>query len=327
MLAKLEEKMTDRCYKYTLECLGRFSFCIELTNLAITSTKMKTRWVAGRITKTRPGTFENYEGSFEPGQDERSSSFEECFEVMCKCLELLTDSDAHIALMQSFADTQKRGTPYEAVFTYSNKKQNPVNEANNIRLVDIEDANWLVKARPIIQPVLKKDFDGSNTKVVEKIATKCYKTDRSQTGEVQTNRAKRWECVNIDFQHATIEQCWSVERKLLSDVAHFRGFPEQPRQELMGAGLFGDQTTTLCPITLKPMIFEALLGGGGHGESTFQVGHMIPLKTGGTHDGVNIEWISNDGNRIQGSLNIQDTREMLKGIFERMVNLKLIETD
>lgn len=324
MLSELEEKMSDRCFKYTLECLGRFSFCIELTNLAITSTKMKTRWVTGRITKTRPGTFENYEGNFEPGQDERASSFEDCFEVMFKCLELLTNSNEHIALMESFAQTKKRGTPYESVFTYIDKMQNPVHHAGNIRLVATENASWLVRARPIIQPVLKKDFGNKDTKVIEKIATKCYKTDRSQTGEVQTNRAKRWECLNIDFQHSTIEQCWSVERKLLSDVAHFEGFPEQARQKLIDAGLFGAQTTTLCPITLKPMVFEALLGGGGHGESTFQVGHMMPLKAGGVHEGDNIEWISNDGNRIQGSLNIQDTREMLKGIFERMVEHGLI---
>ena len=131
--------------------------------------------------------------------------------------------------------------------------------------------------------------------------------------------------MNIDFQHASIEECWSVEKKLLSDVAHFQGFPEDAQQQLISSGLFGQQDVTVCPITLKPMIFQELLGGGGHGESRFQVGHMMPLKAGGRHVGENIEWISNDGNRIQGSLNVQETRDMLLDIFRRMDEKGLIE--
>ena len=73
------------------------------------------------------------------------------------------------------------------------------------------------------------------------------------------------------------------------------------------------------------MSFDAILGGGSHGESTFQVGHMLPLKNGGRHSGDNIEWISDDGNRIQGSLNISDTRTMLQGIFERMSEKGLLD--
>lgn len=320
----LKENMSSQGFKYTLECLGRFAFCIELTNLNITSTKMKTRWVEGHITKTRPGTFENYEGIFIPGEDERSASFDECYSIFCTCTSLLANSEQHQALMELFSDQKKRGTPYEAAFTYKNSQISPVHLVNNIRLVDTADAEWLASSRPIIQPVLKKDADGNKTKTVEKIATKCYKTDRSQTGEVQTNRAKRWECLAADFQHATIEECWSVERKLLNDLAHFQGFPEISRQQLISSGLFNDQGVTLCPIIFKPMVFQDLLGGGGHGESKFQVGHMMPLKAGGRHAGDNIEWISSDGNRIQGSLNIQETRQMLRGIFARMERQGLI---
>lgn len=323
-LSILKEKFDHRGFKYTLECLGRFAFCIELTNLNITSTKMKTRWVPGRITKTRPGTYSNYEGDFKPGEDERSASFDECYSIFCKAAALLAGSAQHQNLMMLFSDQKKRGTPYEAVFTYINPKNNPVHATENIRLVNTQDAEWLAHSRPIIQPVLKTGANDEKTKLIEKIATKCYKTDRSQTGEVQTNRAKRWECLADDFQHATIEECWSVERKLLSDVAHFQGFPVESRQELISSRLFNDQGTTLCPITFKPMVFQDLLGGGGHGESKFQVGHMMPLKAGGRHIGENIEWISSDGNRIQGSLNIHDTRQMLKDIFTGMTEHGLL---
>lgn len=320
----LKRNMSKRAFKYTLECLGRFAFCIELTNLNITSTKMKTRWMEGRITQTRPGTFENFEGVFTPGEDERSASFDECFSIFYKCISLLVNSEQHRTLMEHFSDQKNRGTPYEAAFTYINSELDPVHSVNNIRLVNTADAEWLATARPIIQPVLKSDLEGNRTKITEKIATKCYKTDRSQTGEVQTNRAKRWECLAADFQHATIEECWSVEKKLLNDLAHFQGFPDASRQQLIATGLFIDQDVTLCPITFKPMVFQNLLGGGGHGESKFQVGHMMPLKAGGRHTGDNIEWISSDGNRIQGSLNIQETRQMLKDIFEGMKEQGLI---
>ena len=38
-LLRLKQESNDKVYKYLLHCLVRFSFCIELTNLSITSTK------------------------------------------------------------------------------------------------------------------------------------------------------------------------------------------------------------------------------------------------------------------------------------------------
>ena len=323
-LAQLQRTMDAGVFKYTVSCLGRFSFCIELTNLSITSTKMKTRWVPGRIVKTRPGTFENFEGSFAPGHDERAASFQDCYEILEKATSLLVNSPEHQELIALFSNSSNRGTPYEAVFTYIDPNRNPVHHESNIRLVRRDDALWLARARSIIQPAINVDAEGNNTKCVDKIEVKAFKTDRSQTGEVQTNRAKRWECLAADFQHATIEECWSVQRKLLNDVAHFEGFPAQSRQTLIDSELFGDQEVTVCPITFRPLIFQDLLSGSGHGESNFQVGHMVPLKAGGRHVGTNIEWISNDGNRIQGSLNIEDTRQMLRDIFLQMEQRGLI---
>lgn len=317
-LSALSETLEEKEFSYLLSCLGRFCFCIELTNLKITSTKMKTRWVPGSIIKTMEGGFQNYRGSFSPGEDERSSEFGECYEILRTCISILSQSPQHIELLKKFSDQRRRGISYESVFTYIDNKRNPVHVSDNIRLVSLDNAMWLAEARPIIYPILNYDLNENKTKCVSKIQTKSYKTDRSQTGEVQTNRAKRWECVSIDFQHASIEECWSVERKLLSDVAHFMGFPEEPKKKLIESGLFHSQELTLCPITLKPMQFEELLGGGGHGESQFQVGHMKPLKSGGRHNGENISWISSDGNRIQGNLSIEDTRQMLEGIFSRM---------
>lgn len=311
-------------FRYLMRALYRFSFCIELTNLGITSTKMKTRWMPVVITKTRPGTYENYAGSFAPGDDERSSSFNECLSILFKCISLLSASPEHLNIIKSLSRRDKRIFAYEAVFTYINPNQDPVHLGTNIRLVESADILWLIKARPLIYPAISQNSEGIDSKLIGKIATKAYKTDRSQTGEVQTNRAKRWECLSQDFQHATIEECWSVERKLLSDIAHFVGFPEVNRDILIREGLFGLQEIARCPITFRPMILRDILNSGAHGISDFQVGHLNPLKAGGRHTGENIEWISGDGNRIQGSLSIEETRNMLIGIFMGMAQNGLL---
>ena len=319
-LMRIGSFLTVGEFKYLFSALYRFSFCIELTNLRITSTKMKTRWVPVKIIKTRIGTYDNYEGDFAPGQDQRSSNFNECLNILFKCIHLLSRSDEHIGVMKALASSRARGVPYEAVFTYLDPTKASVHQADNVRLAQLEDVKWLIQARPLIRPIISKNSSGGDSKLVDKIATKTYKTDRSQTGEVQTNRAKRWECLSQDFQHATLEECWSVERKLLNDLAHFVGFPEENKQALINKGLFGSQANTLCPITFRPMILEEILNGGSHGRSNFQVGHMHPLKSGGRHTGESIEWISGDGNRIQGSLSIEETRRMIVDIYESMVN-------
>ena len=315
-LSILKKIMNAAEFKYTLQCLGRFAFCIELTKLDIGSTKMKTRWVPGSIKKTEIKTFNNFDGPFKPGEDERSASFDECYAIFFKCTSLLAKSDKHQKLMTFFSKQKHSAVPYEAVFTYIKKISAPVHAPNNIRLVQIDDAEWLINARPIIRPMLNKAL-------LDKVSTKSYQTDRSQTG-VMTNRAKRWECLAADFQHATIEDCWSVERKLWTDLIHFEGFPDEARQKLFSSSLFTEQPITLCPITFKPMEFQGLLGGGDHGKSDYQVGHSMPLKAKGRHEGDNIEWISGNGNRIQGSLNITETRQMLNDIFSNMLEKGLI---
>jgi len=303
---------------YILRSTVRFAFCIELTNLEISSTKNKTRWVPGKIVKIKPDSFQNYQGTFDPNSDQRSSTFEECFELFEVALETLSQSQNHLKIMCALKKSSCRSVPYEGVFTYIDYSAPRVHLSRNFKLVEITDIDWLVLARPLVYPVLKTNESGSNTKVAEKIKTKVFKTDRSQTGEVQTNRAKRWECLSVDFQHASLEECWSVERKLLTGICNFKGFPEKTKVNLLRNELLYNQEVTRCPVTLKELEFSELLNGSKHGESKFQVGHIKPLKSGGRHCGESIAWISDHGNRIQGSLSLEQTQEMLKDIFRRM---------
>ena len=305
---QLKKQTTIAEYKSICKALVRFSFLIELTNLSITSTKMKTRWVEGKITKTDTTTFQNIEGSFTPGNDERASDFDRCFEIFLKTMKLVSETHSHLGIAKALSKTNARSVPYETVFTYANSTLDPKHVADNVILADVSIISWLIATRPIFQEVL-------NPKNRSKISTKCYKTDRSQTGEVQTNRAKRWECLSFDFQHASLEDCWSVEKKLYEGLVGFEDFPEEPKAKLIEHNLISpDHEITRCPITRFPLSFKDFQSGPTHGESKFQVGHLDPLKAGGTHSGSNTAWISDDGNRIQGSLSLAETISLIKQI-------------
>jgi len=62
LLSMTNESVAD---KIALAAM-RFAFMVELTNLKITSTKMKTRWLPGLITKVAQGSYTNFQGDFSP---------------------------------------------------------------------------------------------------------------------------------------------------------------------------------------------------------------------------------------------------------------------
>ena len=318
----LKEKVEENELKYIFQCTGRFAFCIELTNLQITSTKLKTRWMPGKILKLKPSTFTNVEGTFCPNKDPRSSSFIDCFDVFKCLIIMLSKSETHIDIMKQLSDKEKRAFKYESVYVYKDKTLDPIHKNTNIRLSVLNDIKWLIAARPIFYPLLSSGIENDLTlKIKNKIITKCYKTDRSQTGEDQTNRAKRWECLSTDFQGASLEDCWSVERKLLEDITGFTSFPKSHIDKLKKQKLIKIKSVE-CPITFQELSLKKLLSSHTHGQSDFQVGHLVPLKSNGLHKGSNIAWISDHGNRIQGNLTIEETHKMIMEIADKLSNQK-----
>jgi hypothetical protein len=124
-----------------------------------------------------------------------------------------------------------------------------------------------------------------------------------------------------DFQHASLEDCWSAERKLINDFVCFQDFPPVIRTAFAEQGLISTSSqVTCCPVTLEPLSFsrlaEAILQPT-HGVSEYQIGHLHPLKRGGKHTGANVCWQSADGNRIQGDLTIEETHRMIDAIAAR----------
>ncbi|WP_027156696.1 hypothetical protein [Methylobacter luteus] len=316
-LKKIKECLpTKRLHEKVVANLLRFSFLIELTNLTVGSTKMKTRWLPGLILMPQEGSFEPIQGTFKIGNDPRASSFEECCEIFIYCLNTVACkvSENELSIQELNSLLENTSVPYEFVFDYIDPKINPVHKVENIGWVLNDDIQWLIKARPIIWPSLNKQLK-------DKIQTKTYKTDRALTGKDKTNRAKRWEVLSDDFQHATLTECWSVERKLLTELVGFEGFPREIKEKLNDQGLLGSFNVSRCSVTLESLNFNTLLSPVVHGRSDYQVGHLYPLKRGGKHKGTNVCWQSSDGNRIQGDLTINETIELFNNIIKRKQEL------
>lgn len=316
-LAAAKAAYPKKVFKLVVGNLIRFAFLIELTNLKVGSTKLKTRWLPGDIQMPQAGSFEPVRGSFRPGSDPRASSFEDCVAVFTKCISEVTakiTADPQIGekLLQLDASSS---VPYESAFDYIHPNLNPVHFADNVEWVLNDDLDWLLEARPLIKSVLGK-------KLLDKMQTKTYKTDRALTGKDKTNRAKRWEVLADDFQHATLTECWSVERKLYEELVCFENFPADTRRRFEELELIAPELpATLCPVTLEALSFDKLAGDTVHGKAEYQVGHKHPLKRAGRHRGDNVCWQSADGNRIQGDLTIEETNQLLDGIFQRKQEL------
>ena len=310
-------------FSIVVASLVRFSFLIELTNLTVGSTKMKTRWLPGRIMMPQPDSFEPMQGIFGPGNDPRAATFDECVSIFAKSCNIVCDHvDQDPSLKDLIQDVYNlHRIPYEFPLSFIDPNQNPVHSPANICWIVNDDLRWLLKARRILRNASGEM--GTEIRKIEqsKLEVKVFKTDRALTGKDKTNRARRWEVLAGDFQHAPLEKCWSVERKLVTDLVNFHDFSPTLKADFIQQGLIGpDAPITRCSVTFEPLSYndlaEAILHPA-HGKSQYQIGHLYPLKRGGIHDGANTCWQSADGNRIQGDSTIDETYQLLDQIAER----------
>jgi hypothetical protein len=155
---------------------------------------------------------------------------------------------------------------------------------------------------------------------------KTYLTDRVLTGAYKTNREKRWETHPRSVHFAERRTSLAIEYALVTEICSFKGFPMEFLLQLQENKILPKNLpTALCPITGDALSYEAFRNGllnPAHGRSDFQVGHLNPLKLGAAgekgsgHTAENISWISADGNRIQGSLSLDDVRILIQRIAE-----------
>jgi len=292
ILRRLSSSLSGPAFTMVVASLIRFSFLIELTNLKVGSTKMKTRWLPGLILMPQPNSFEPFRGSFEPGNDPRAASFEVALSVFVAAGELVA---SHLESDEDLEDlflrlNGCRRVAYEFPVGYHNPQAEPLHTADNIAWLDSDDLRWLLKARAVLRTASADDLPAIRELEKKKLEVKVFKTDRALTGKDKTNRAKRWEVLAGDFQHATQPECWSAERKLTADLARFENFPASLAAGFVENGLIpADAEKTRCPVTLEILNYSQLaqsLLTATHGVSDYQIGHLNPLKRGGKHDGL-----------------------------------------
>ncbi len=315
LLQRVEAAVTAAEYRYLLQGLVRASFLIELVKEPkIETTKFEVRWAA-RL----------------PRDDPRYASYAACCDIFSTMLRDLARSithEARCALWRRFVKTKL--VPYELPLDYRERLiESPIHRsANFMWLWDVDE---VAKAVGLRESVMNPEVVGAVTAEVfqaalrNKIKVKTYLTDRVLTGAHKTNREKRWEVHPGSVHFATRLQCLEIERELIQQLCFFRGFPEAPREGLRARGLVADREESRCPITLEPLQYDAFVAeirDPDHGKANFQVGHLNPLKAepgvaASGHTALNIGWISADGNRIQGSYSLTETRTLLSEIATR----------
>lgn len=293
----------------SLQLLGhvvRTAFLIEPVVLpAATTTRFNTRWglTAG---------------------DPRSADPADCLAIANVVIELLieltTTEEGRLILA---GVVSQRLLAYELPVGYREWRV-PIHRSDNFSLFNFELLRHVAGFR-----LLLLDRNNPHRKVFveaykRKIAVKTYLTDRALTGDYKTNREKRWEAHPHSVQFALRHTCLDIELRLVNQMCHFEGFPEELQTLLRERDLLiPTESPAVCPVTLAPFEFgtfsEEVLSPT-QGRSEFQVGHLDPLKLQGNtwsdgHRADNIGWISSTGNRIQGNLSVEATRAMLASIW------------
>ena len=314
-LTSIRRALSPAHYRKLQYAILRQVFLIELVKQPrIETTKFRARWCN------------------ELAEDPRGCSYEECLQIAHSLLiELsttwLTDA-SHRETLTLFFDYGL--LPYEVPIDY---KTVPSPLDTTTRLHCLDNLSWTfdrtmartLKLRQFLtDPGTSPDAYFFKRVLDDKIKVKTYLTDRVLTGPHKTNREKRWETHLASVHFATRRDAMTIEYTLVTQLCSFEGFPSRSRETLQSENILPANIQTFrCPVTREPLSFTEFrneIENRTHGKSKFQVGHLNPLKLNDPSDIVsghtadNISWISEDGNRIQGSLNLNDVRALLRKI-------------
>lgn len=310
----IQQKLSPEQYKAFKCSLIRNSFLIEPVNDDVTSTKFSTRWN------------DSLDG------DVRFASYDTCVKIFNKLLNKIAtlESSDFNTLTEFFNYTV---IAYELPIDYIDRFASPIHTPENIDLFLNEDIKNCITMRKFVKDTKRNPESTVFQRILaDKIHVKTYLTDRAQTGDYKTNREKRWEAHPNSVQYALRRTCMKIETKLLLQIATFEGCNSELIKNLKQDGLLSEKFNYCkCPITgdiiqYKDFADDAL--NPIHGKSKFQVGHLNPLKASDTdgasgHTADNISWISENGNRIQGSLSISEVDELLKRIYKNRPELRV----
>ena len=318
-LPTILSKLDRRDYAYVITALIRNVFLIEIVNDEISSTKMEVRWTKKKSASKKQEKFDN--------SDPRFCSFDECCIILEDLLNKLSNAVQDIKkacllhLYSSYALL-----PYEIPIDYvkiPSDSSKQIHFSGNLEWVWDDKFGKTLELREILLSNKNPLSNLFSSILKDKIKVKTYLTDRVQTGKHKTNREKRWEVHPESVHFASRKECLLVELRLVSQLCYFEEFPKDIF-DLVKDKIIHENEIYRCPVTLNPLKFSEFrsqIENPSHGKSDFHVGHLNPLKlnakdraSGHTED--NIGWFSDDGNRIQGSLSLDETRNLLSRIYK-----------
>ena len=307
--------LNNKKYRQIACGILRYSFLIELVKIpGIETTKFRTRWYS------------------QLNEDPRECSFKECLEIAQNLIRTLTNGWLNEA--ENFETLllflEHNILPYELPIDYIeipavDDVTTKIHRKDNVAwIVDDNIIRTLRLRQYLTNPQTSPDAEFFTRVIDDKIKVKTYLTDRVLTGLHKTNREKRWEVHPRSVHFAFRRECIAIEYELITQLCAFEGFSENFRAMLQEQGILPQtMAASRCPITLEPLVFQKFreeLMNPVHGKSNFQVGHLNPLKLDdpnsliGGHTSRNIAWISANGNRIQGSMSLEEVRNLLKQI-------------
>lgn len=312
IVPELRQRLSTHYRKLAYAVL-RSAFLIELVKVPkIETTKFRVRWFEQLV------------------DDPRGCPFNECLDIARDLLtslqEWLTNPEHAETLRLSFDCGL---IPYEAPIDYT-RRQGPggrLHTRGNLTWhYDALVLRTLKLRKHLTDPETSPDATFFRTVLADKIKVKTYLTDRVLTGDYKTNREKRWETHPQSVHFAERCTCMAIEYALVTQLCAFQGFPPAFLQQLQEENILpANLQVALCPITGDTLSYEAFrneLLNPTHGKADFQVGHLNPLKLGAAdgqaagHTAENISWISADGNRIQGSLSLNDVRALIQRVAD-----------
>lgn len=309
----IKAKLDVRELKAFCRSIVRNAFLIEPVNNQVTSTKVEVRW-SDHLTG-----------------DVRFATYDTCyaiFENLLQKIACLTDPD--FSIIKEFLENTV--VAYEMPIDYIDRYATPIHTVENVDLFLNDTVRTCTELRKFIRDTRRNPAANVfQTILSDKIKVKTYLTDRALTGDYKTNREKRWEAHPNSVQYALRRDCMRIEIKLLLQIAMFEGCDRGLVASMQEAGLLPDSFSFVkCPITGDNIRYSEFANDAlhpTHGRSAFQVGHLNPLKSSDTdgfygHTADNISWISENGNRIQGSLSLNEVNELLRRIYSNRPELR-----
>jgi len=167
---------------------------------------------------------------------------------------------------------------------------------------------WIRTATDLVtlRDVLARN--GVPNSLLAKVQVKAYATDKVTMPPHFSNRDYRWATWTDSIQFASRAECQAVELELLSQILEFQGAPQLSAADRVSVerhlGRSLSPNTRQCSITGQPMQYAAFVDAvvnPAAGKSPYHVGHLVPLTRGGRHERLNVVWMSEQGNRIQGN--------------------------